>query len=57
MSFISRKPSNAITFGVDLHTKVMYLCLIDQAGAILLHKNIRTRPEAFLKAMLQAFEN
>ena len=37
--------------GIDLHTRTMHLCVLDQAGRIQLHKNIRTRPEAFLKAV------
>jgi transposase len=37
--------------GVDLHTKTMYLCVQDEAGRVQLHKNIRARPEAFLKAI------
>ena len=33
--------------GIDLHTRTMHLCVLDQAGRIQLHKNIRCRPEAF----------
>jgi transposase len=29
----------------------MYLCILDQAGAIVLHRNMRADPEAFLKAI------
>jgi len=28
--------------GIDLHTKKMYLCILDSAGAIVLHRNIKT---------------
>lgn len=35
--------------GVDLHARTMYLCIQDQKGNILVHKNIRTSPEYFLK--------
>jgi transposase len=37
--------------GIDLHARSMYLCIIDQQGEILLHRNMRTTPEAFLKAV------
>ena len=35
--------------GIDLHTKNMYICILDQAGNILVHKNISTSPQAFLR--------
>jgi transposase len=35
--------------GVDLHTKSMYVCIIDQKSEIILHKNIQTNPESLLK--------
>ena len=37
--------------GIDLHTRTMHLCVLDQAGRIQLHKNIQSRPDAFLKAI------
>ena len=37
--------------GVDLHTRTMHLCILDQAGRIQLHKNIRSRSAAFLKSI------
>ena len=37
--------------GVDLHTRTMHLCILDQTGRIQLHKNIRSRPEALLEAV------
>lgn len=37
--------------GIDLHAKSMYICIIDQAGEILHHKNHRCRPDHFLKAI------
>lgn len=37
--------------GVDLHAKTMHICLVDQAGEILVHRNIKTTPEAFLAAI------
>jgi hypothetical protein len=37
--------------GIDLHTRTMYLCILNQAGEVLLHRNLRASPEAFLKAV------
>jgi transposase len=37
--------------GIDLHTKKMYVCILDAAGQIRLHKNIETDPEAFLRIL------
>jgi transposase len=35
--------------GIDLHTKWMYVCILNQEGETLVHRNIRTDSEAFLK--------
>ena len=35
--------------GIDLHAKKMYLCVLDSTGAIVLHRNIKTDREVFLK--------
>jgi len=37
--------------GIDLHARSMYLCILNQAGEVLLHRNLRTTPEAFLHAV------
>ena len=37
--------------GVDLHVKMMYLCILDATGQVLLHRNMATTPEAFLTAV------
>ncbi len=37
--------------GIDLHAKTMYLCIMNQGGEILLHKNFKSRPEDFLAAV------
>jgi transposase len=37
--------------GIDLHARSMYVCILDQSGEILLHRNMRANPEAFLKAV------
>lgn len=35
--------------GIDLHTKTMYVCIINAQGEILVHRNIPTEPEPFFK--------
>lgn len=37
--------------GIDLHAKSMYICILDQEGNIVLHRNIRTNSELFLKTI------
>ncbi|MDP3936783.1 MAG: IS110 family transposase [Deltaproteobacteria bacterium] len=37
--------------GIDLHARTMYLCILDQAGEVLLHRNVKSTPEAFLQAV------
>jgi len=37
--------------GIDLHTRNMYICIMNQKGKILLHKNMKTNPEMFLNAI------
>lgn len=37
--------------GIDLHTTKMYICIINQAGETVFHKNMKTEPDIFLKAI------
>jgi transposase len=37
--------------GIDLHARTMYVCILDQGGEILLHRNMKTSPDALLKAI------
>jgi transposase len=34
--------------GIDLHARTMYVCILDQAGQVLVHKNLRASPEELL---------
>lgn len=34
--------------GIDLHTKNMYICILNDEGKIMVHQNIKTDPAAFL---------
>jgi transposase len=37
--------------GIALHARTMYVCILDQAGETLLHRNMTATPEALLKAI------
>lgn len=37
--------------GIDLHARNMSVCILDQAGETLRHRNMKTNPEAVLKGM------
>ena len=41
--------------GIDLHARTMYLCILNQAGAIVLHRNMKSDPESLLNALGQAY--
>jgi transposase len=37
--------------GIDLHARTMYVCILNQDGEIMLHRNMQASPETFLKAI------
>ena len=37
--------------GIDLHARTMYICIVNQAGEILVHHNFTASPETFLKVI------
>jgi hypothetical protein len=37
--------------GIDLHARTLYVCILDQAGTILVHKNMPATPEACLRVV------
>jgi transposase len=37
--------------GIDLHARTMYVCILNHDGEIMLHRNMKARPEAFLQAI------
>lgn len=39
--------------GIDLHAKTMHVCLVNQAGETLVHRNLPTQPERFLNAIAE----
>ena len=41
------------TCGIDLHARSLYVCILDDTGQMLVHKNIKASPEALLKLIDQ----
>ena len=37
--------------GIDLHARTMYVCILNQEGEILVHRNMPTGPDPFLKVI------
>ncbi len=37
--------------GIDLHARTMYLCILNLADAIVLHRNMKADSDSFLKAI------
>jgi hypothetical protein len=37
--------------GIDLHTRTMFVCILNHAGETLLHRHMQATPEALLKAI------
>jgi transposase len=37
--------------GVDLHTRSMYICVLDQGGQVVLHRNLPADPQRFIAAI------
>ena len=37
--------------GIDLHTQKMYVCILDAAGEVRVHKNIKTNRDVFLQVI------
>src|SRR3990172_4884977 len=37
--------------GIDLHARSMYVCILDQGGTVVVHRNMSTSPEAFLRVV------
>src|SRR5258708_33768943 len=37
--------------GIDLHARTMYVCILNQAGETLEHRNMTATPEALLKTI------
>ena len=43
--------------GIDLHARTMYVCILNQAGEILVHRNMKAGPDPFLQTIAPYREN
>ena len=37
--------------GIDLHVKTLYVCILDAGGQVLVHRNVKSTPEALLETV------
>jgi transposase len=37
--------------GIDLHARSMYVCILDSAGEVMVHRNLPAEPDAFLQVI------
>ena len=37
--------------GIDLHARMIYVCILDPSGEVLVYRHMKTDPEAFLRAI------
>lgn len=37
--------------GIDLHARWMYLCILDEAAEVRVHRNMKAAPQPFLNAI------
>ena len=42
---------HAFYAGLDLHTRMMYLCVVNPEGEIVLHRNLKSEPESLKRAL------
>src|SRR5262245_2328071 len=49
MRYLSQTAASYV--GVDLHARTLYVCVLDQAGAVRLSRNLPAKPEPFLAAI------
>ena len=45
------QPTAPYYCGIDLHVKTMYVCILDGAGQVLVHRNVPSTPAAFLEVV------
>jgi predicted NBD/HSP70 family sugar kinase len=43
--------------GIDLHARTLYLCILNQAGEILVHRHVPAAPEPFLNTIAPSRED
>jgi transposase len=55
MNFYTRQ--HTYYCGIDLPAKAMYVCILDHKGTKLVHKNLPTTPEAFLRVIAPSLDD
>ena len=43
--------------GIDLHARMLYVCILDQSGETQVHKNIKAHPDALMKLIIPYLDN
>jgi hypothetical protein len=43
--------------GIDLHARKMYVCILNEQGKTMVHKNLKTDPELLLKTISPFLED
>ncbi len=43
--------------GIDLHVRTMYVCILDATGQVVVHRNVKTTPEALLEIVAPYRDN
>jgi hypothetical protein len=43
--------------GIDLHARSLYVCILDQAGEVLLHKECQAKADRLLKLITPFLDN
>lgn len=43
--------------GIDLHTRCLYVCILDQQGAVLVHRNIKADPQTLMRLVTPYLED
>ncbi len=43
--------------GIDLHTRQMYICVMDRAGNVLVHRNIRNNDFKFFLKLVEPYKD
>ena len=55
MSFYTKQ--HKFYCGIDLHTKKMYVCILDDTGEVRFHRNITTDREVFMEVIQPYIED
>lgn len=43
--------------GIDLHARTMYVCILNQKGKIIYHKNLKTNPELLFEVLFEYIDD